>query len=69
MVTVTLELTSRTVLSSGKPQGLMTSLGAGKSFGSGLFSNGQANSKLGQSMCDSPLVPSPARPGAEMLRT
>ncbi len=50
MVTVTLELTNSTVLSNGKPHGLMTSLGGGNSFESGLFSNGQTNSKFGQSM-------------------
>ena len=65
---VTLELTSRIVLSSGRPQGLMTSLGGGNSFGSGLFSNGQTYSKFGQSISDRPLLPSPASPGAETTR-
>ncbi|MNP53581.1 hypothetical protein D3C76_1480680 [compost metagenome] len=69
MVTVTLELTSRMVLSSGKPQGLITSLGGGNSLGSGLFSNGQTYSKFGQSISDKPLLPSPANPGAEIVRT
>ncbi|MNG37303.1 hypothetical protein D3C84_1246070 [compost metagenome] len=69
MVTVTLELTSNTVLSSGRPQGLITSLGGGNSFESGLFSNGQTNSKFGHNMCAMPLVPSPPSAGPETWRT
>ncbi|MNR55210.1 hypothetical protein D3C85_1755370 [compost metagenome] len=69
MVTVTLELTSSTVLSSGKPQGLMTSVGGGNSLESGLFSRGQVNSKPGHSMCARPLVPSPPKAGPETWRT
>ncbi|MOA18628.1 hypothetical protein D3C78_1389620 [compost metagenome] len=66
---VTLELTSRIVLISGRPHGLMTSLGGGNSFGSGVCSSGQVNWKFGQSMCAMPLVPSPPSAGPETCRT
>ncbi|MNP49910.1 hypothetical protein D3C76_1441290 [compost metagenome] len=69
MVTVTLELTSKMVLISGKCQGSMTSLGGGNSFGSGVFSSGQANSKFGQSMWATPLSPSPPSQGPAQVRT
>ncbi|MNG35840.1 hypothetical protein D3C84_1226720 [compost metagenome] len=69
MVTVTLELTSRMVLISGRCQGSMMSLGGGNSFGSGVLSNGQANSKFGQSMWVTPLAPSPPSQGPARLRT
>ncbi|MNV74582.1 hypothetical protein D3C71_1678130 [compost metagenome] len=69
MVTVTLELTRMTVLSSGSPHGLMTSLGGGNSVESGLLSSGQVNSKFGQSMWAMPLVPSPPSAGPAMVRT
>ncbi|MNN64380.1 hypothetical protein D3C81_1798190 [compost metagenome] len=69
MVTVTLELTSSTVLSNGRPQGLMTSLGGGNSFESGLLSSGQVNWKFGHSMCAMPLAPSPPSAGPETWRT
>ncbi|MNG16644.1 hypothetical protein D3C84_1005780 [compost metagenome] len=69
MVIVTLELTSNTVLSNGRPQGLMTSFGGTKSLESGLFSSGQVHWKAGHSMWARPLVPSPPKAGPDTWRT
>ena len=69
MVMVTLELTSKIVLISGKPHGLMVPSGAGNILGSGLLSNGQVNWKFGHSMCAMPLCPSPPNQGPDRCRT
>ena len=49
--------------------GLLVPSGAGYILGSGLLSNGQANSKFGHSMCAMPLCPSPPSHGPDMCRT
>ncbi|MNV91107.1 hypothetical protein D3C71_1855650 [compost metagenome] len=69
MVMVTLELTSKMVLISGRCHGSITSLGGGNSFGSGVCSSGQVNSKVGHNMCATPLAPSPPSHGPASTRT
>ncbi len=57
------------VLISGSFHGSITALGGGNSFGSGVCSSGQLYWKFGQSMCATPLAPSPPSQGPAKWRT